>query len=89
MYESEVDVPVCLEDCFNFLFLHAEAACFAPLQFHLGSCVQCFSTQQKDRAWAALPQSQAQVAVLRKVARQLSSWEGKTLLPHRKVEMSK
>lgn len=37
MYESEMDVPVCLEDCFNFLFLHAEVACFAPLLLHLGS----------------------------------------------------
>lgn len=51
--------------------------------------VQSFSIQQEDRAWAALPQSQAQVGVLRKVARQLSSCEGKTLLPHSEVEMSK
>lgn len=32
-----MDVPVCLEDCLDFLFLCTEAACSAPLQFHLGN----------------------------------------------------
>lgn len=40
-----MDVPVCLEDCFHFLFLCDEAACFAPPQFQLGNwCPILFHT---------------------------------------------
>lgn len=81
-----MDVPVCLEDCFDFLFLRAEAACFAPLQFHLGSwCPILFHAAERQGMGGT---AQSQVGVLRKVARQLSPYEGKTLLPHR-VAMSK
>lgn len=49
-----MDVPVCLEDCFDFLFLVQKLPALLLCSFIWEVGVQSFSTQQKDRAWAAL-----------------------------------